>query len=89
MTSANGLSDPLAISLVAQRLFNQNLLLTLIEAGALTQTQAGAVAGKTIDNLRDLHFEGKGAAFSDLLAKGFESLAADILGLKPLPRDPS
>jgi len=46
--------DPLTISLIAQRTFNHNLLFSLVEAGVLNQGQAGAIAGKTSNDLREI-----------------------------------
>ena len=76
-----GLSDPFTISLAAQRGFHHNLLFALIEAGALTQSQAGAVAGKTADFIRELKYEKAAEAFGEHMAIAYEQMAAHLLGL--------
>jgi hypothetical protein len=87
--SDNSISDPLAIALVSQRLFNHNILLALINSGALSQRDGGSVAAATSDQIRSLAVSGAGERLADKMAEAFESMASDLLGLSPLPRDPT
>jgi hypothetical protein len=77
--------DPLAIALVAQRTFNHQLLLRLIEAGVMTQSRAAAVAAETANFLRDIDVAPKSEPFRESLSRGFEQIAAGMLGMRPIP----
>lgn len=82
------ISNQLVISLIAQRAFNHHLLLALFEAGAMTQNQAAAVAAQSAEFVRDLEVAPEAEAFRELLARGFEQVAGDILGM-PQPHGPT
>lgn len=74
-----------AIAPVAQMTFNHQLLLGLIEAGVMTQSRAAAVAGETANFLRDIDVTPNAEPFRETLSRGFEQIAADMLGMRPIP----
>jgi hypothetical protein len=78
------MKDPFTISLFAQRHFNHELLLALVRSGALSQTDAAAIAGKVANNIGQLKIDQRSEAFALKLAEGFEQIAAAILGLPPV-----
>jgi hypothetical protein len=78
--------DPIAISLVAQRIFNHVLLNELIGSGALSQSQAASIAGNAANLFGDYYGAEAVPPFADKLAEGFEQIAASVLGLPTIKK---
>jgi hypothetical protein len=81
---SNALGDPLAISLVAQKMFNHQLLFELITLGLITKEDGSRVTATTASNLRGLSVTTSMEPFTAKLADGFERISADLLGLPPI-----
>lgn len=77
-------SEIISRILVAQRGFNHQLLMELIESGALTKDAALRIPIKASEMVRDLEGDKAANNMSDVIAKGFEQVAAQIAGLPPI-----
>lgn len=74
----------LARALVAQRMFNCELLHRLVAEGSLRQESAVAIAAKTAELVRDMPSDPATDQFAEVLARGFEEIAAALAGLPPI-----
>lgn len=77
----------IALILIEQRLFQHELLLRLIQAGALTQQQAASICTTVATQLPEATPPGsEGNTLLPLLVRKLEDTAAALLGRDPLPR---
>lgn len=68
----------------AQRAFNHQLLIELIESGALTRDAALRIPLKASEFMQETEGDLAANSVSDAIAKGFEQVAASIAGLPPI-----
>lgn len=75
---ATKLSDPLAISLVAQRMFHQRILLALISAGVMTKDRAAEISTDVAGSIRGLNTADTANVFVEQLARSYEQIALAV-----------
>jgi hypothetical protein len=70
--------------LVAQRTFHHELLYRLVQQGSLRQEDAVAIASASAEIVRDMPANPLADEFAEMLARGYEEIAAAMAGLPPI-----
>lgn len=73
--------------LLVQRAFNHQLLLELVNSGALEQIAAVRIANHTAEAVRELDGSASAKLLSDSIANAYEDIAAAVAGFPPIDKN--